>query len=99
MSILHAEIDHAPPPPPMSTNIIITSQMHCAKCIIPLQSAKKFFTWEALFMNKMMALSDYEIIQLFDEKYTVLYCVVYCFLLVVLQNKWNCKESYGYLVR
>lgn len=68
MSNLHAEIDHFPPPPPVSSNIIITSQMHCAKCIIPLQSAKKFFTWETLFLNKMMALTDYETIQLFDEK-------------------------------
>lgn len=66
-------------PPPVSSNIIITSQMHCAKCIIPLQSAKKFFTWKALFLKKMMALTDYETIQLFDEKYGIMCCVLFFF--------------------
>lgn len=88
---VHAEIGHFSPPPLVSSNIIITSQMHCAKCIIPLQSAKKFFTWDVLFLNKMMALTDYETIQLFDKKYGICFniFIVVVFFLLLFCTKAN----------
>lgn len=68
MSILHAEIGHFPPLPQCHLISLLPLKCTVQNASFRFKVPRNFFTWEALFLNKMMALTDYGTIQLFDEK-------------------------------